>query len=599
MGTSESRFRAFVERLSEAVDHADRDEPLRACCMGLMLPGDCKSVEPMAARIEPGRVGAMHQAMHHFVVNASWSEAAVAVEPGEGALGRRRATLVCLDIEPWRCPLGRHVRSQEGRRGWGRPRRALSTLLLLALALATLLLALAVSAAYAPTPALAATVTMNISSGFCPPGTGWTTVTCWNNQAGPVPTTGDDVVIEGGQSQTNYDLGAGVQLHSITLNSTDNDDTNITGGPIALQSGGFITDNFGNGSFNQTFPGVTLSGSATFTLAAGKGNLVFGGSVTGTGPLTLVNNSSNDRLRLNVASTYTGATTVSGTARVRFDVNGAVPTGSALTVNGSALFQAASTIGSLAGGGNVFMNGSNALTVGGDNTSTTFSGVYQNSGGAAALTKTGGGTLTLSGANTYTGATTVNAGMLAVNGSIASPVTVNSGGTLGGTGTFNAVTVNNGGTLGPGLSTGIMNTGNLTLTSGSTLTIEINGPTVGTQYDQVNVTGTVNLGGATLNVVLGFTPTAGQVFTIINNDSTDAVTGTFAGLPEGATFTVGGTQFQISYVGSNDVTLTAVGTQEIPTLSEWAQLIMVALLLGGGLFALRSFGKTQDRLRSG
>lgn len=77
MEASESRFGRFVERLSVAVGHADRNEPLRAYCMGLMLPGDRKSVEPMAARLEPGRVGAMHQAMHHFVANAPWSEEAV------------------------------------------------------------------------------------------------------------------------------------------------------------------------------------------------------------------------------------------------------------------------------------------------------------------------------------------------------------------------------------------------------------------------------------------------------------------------------------------------------------------------------------------
>ena len=59
-----------------------------------------------------------------------------------------------------------------------------------------------------------------------------------------------------------------------------------------------------------------------------------------------------------------------------------------------------------------------------------------------------------------------------------------------------------------------------------------------TQHDQLNVTGTVTLGGATLTPPAafgGFTPTAGQTFVIINNDSTDAVSGTFNGLPEGAT----------------------------------------------------------------
>jgi len=86
MGASESRFRRFVERLAEAVRHVDREEPLRAYCIGLMLPGDRKSVEPMAARVEPRRVGAMHQAMHHFVANAPWDEEAVLAAVREWAL---------------------------------------------------------------------------------------------------------------------------------------------------------------------------------------------------------------------------------------------------------------------------------------------------------------------------------------------------------------------------------------------------------------------------------------------------------------------------------------------------------------------------------
>jgi autotransporter-associated beta strand protein len=436
---------------------------------------------------------------------------------------------------------------------------------------AVVTLVVALLAAVAPWLVLAATRTMT-GGGGCVEGAGWTTTGCW--QESVVPTTGDDVVMNGAglSAETNYNLGSGVQLHSITLMRANNN-VNITGGPIVLQSGGFITDGFCNGGTN-IFPGVTLNGPATFTrdgctFGMNPSTLSINGAVTGTGPLTLVNNLGNDNLRLTVASAYTGATTVNGTARVRFDVNGAVPTGSALTVNGSALFMTSSTIGSLAGGGTVFMDGNNTLTAGGDDTSTTFSGVYQNSGGSAALTKTGTGTLTLSGANTYTGATTVNVGTLAVNGSLVSPVTVQSGGTLGGTGTItNTVTVQSGGTLSPGTSPGIIDTGDLTLDSGSTLTIEMNGPTVGTQYDQVNVTGTVDLGGATLNVVLGFIPSGGQVFTIINNDGVDPVMGTFAGLPEGATVTKGGSRFRISYVGGtgNDVTLTLVQSPTFFTL---------------------------------
>src|SRR5271155_1199769 len=54
--------------------------------MGLMLPGDRKSVEPMAARIEPRRVGALHQAMHHLVANAPWSDDALLAAVRDWAL---------------------------------------------------------------------------------------------------------------------------------------------------------------------------------------------------------------------------------------------------------------------------------------------------------------------------------------------------------------------------------------------------------------------------------------------------------------------------------------------------------------------------------
>ena len=60
-GDSESRFESYVKDLCRAVRHADRAAPLRQYCLGLMLPGDRKSVEPMAARIEPGRMQAAHQ----------------------------------------------------------------------------------------------------------------------------------------------------------------------------------------------------------------------------------------------------------------------------------------------------------------------------------------------------------------------------------------------------------------------------------------------------------------------------------------------------------------------------------------------------------
>jgi SRSO17 transposase len=68
------RFEAYLERLNVAVGHADRREPLRAYLTGLLLPGERKSVEPMAAKLDPLRVRARHQSLHHFVATAPWSE---------------------------------------------------------------------------------------------------------------------------------------------------------------------------------------------------------------------------------------------------------------------------------------------------------------------------------------------------------------------------------------------------------------------------------------------------------------------------------------------------------------------------------------------
>jgi SRSO17 transposase len=74
---SESRLSAYVEALSRSLGHADRVAPFRSYCTGLLLPGTRKSVEPIAARVEPGRVQVAHQSLHHFVAKADWSDAAL------------------------------------------------------------------------------------------------------------------------------------------------------------------------------------------------------------------------------------------------------------------------------------------------------------------------------------------------------------------------------------------------------------------------------------------------------------------------------------------------------------------------------------------
>jgi len=74
---SEARFEAYVEDLIQVIGHADRAEPMRDYCTGLLLPVDRKSVEPMAAATAPGRVSAKHQSLLHFVGKAPWSDEAV------------------------------------------------------------------------------------------------------------------------------------------------------------------------------------------------------------------------------------------------------------------------------------------------------------------------------------------------------------------------------------------------------------------------------------------------------------------------------------------------------------------------------------------
>jgi SRSO17 transposase len=74
---SEAAFDGYVEALVEVIGHADRAEPLKDYCLGLLLPVERKSVEPLAAVTAPSRVAAKHQSLLHFVGQAPWSDAAL------------------------------------------------------------------------------------------------------------------------------------------------------------------------------------------------------------------------------------------------------------------------------------------------------------------------------------------------------------------------------------------------------------------------------------------------------------------------------------------------------------------------------------------
>ena len=98
--------------------------------------------------------------------------------------------------------------------------------------------------------------------------------------------------------------------------------------------------------------------------------------------------------------------------------------------------------------------------------------------------------------------------------------------------------------------------------------VELNGTTPGSGYDQLTVHGTVNLAGVSLAGLLNFPSTVTDQFVIINNDGSNAVIGTFNGLPQNGTLYIGGQLFQISYNGGNgnDVVLSHLVTPPLPRL---------------------------------
>src|SRR3954452_25410129 len=77
------RFASYVEELASAVGQADRARTLRDYCTGLILPGERKSVEPMAVRTDRARVSAQHQSLLHVVGDGAWSDEKVLTKISE------------------------------------------------------------------------------------------------------------------------------------------------------------------------------------------------------------------------------------------------------------------------------------------------------------------------------------------------------------------------------------------------------------------------------------------------------------------------------------------------------------------------------------
>jgi autotransporter-associated beta strand protein len=326
--------------------------------------------------------------------------------------------------------------------------------------------------------------------------------------------------------------------------------TTISGVPITLLSG-FLPHDF------IVDPGLSM------TLDAGS-------PISGVG--LVIEKDKTGTLILNAASTYTGSTVIdAGALQAGNDAAfGAPDSNASLGVANLATVHANGfdvDVGSLVGAGKLDNGAATAasFTVHEGAASSFFGTIVDGGAGALSLVKDGSATLTLTGANTYSGTTTIDAGTLLVDntsglGTGTGTVTVAAGATLGGKGSVGNVIAQ--GDIRPGDGPpGTLITGALSLGSG-TLFLDL---ASATSFDSVvdSADGTsVQLDGTTLNLNIGTIETR-DAFKIVSVPGTlaSALVGTFTNLPtSGSTMTVGGRQFQINYAGGdgNDIVLTDV-----------------------------------------
>jgi autotransporter-associated beta strand protein len=246
-----------------------------------------------------------------------------------------------------------------------------------------------------------------------------------------------------------------------------------------------------------------------------------------------------------------------------------------VTVSASGLldlntFNTSDQINSLSGSGAVDLGPNSVLTVAGA-VNGTFSGSIKGGGG---LTKSGPNTQELSGDVDYFGPTTVTEGTLTVKGSIG------------------AATTSFGSTLSPGAGPGLLNVrGNFDLQTGGTLKMELGGPIPGTGYDRVVVSGGVTLAGALQGSLINGFQGSGDLFFLLINDGTDAITGTFTGLSEGSLVNLSGKNFFITYAANfeNPAGPSLTGGNDVALVIP-EPVTGVTLLVGfGGMLGLPRF----------
>ncbi|MEC5126218.1 Calx-beta domain-containing protein, partial [Verrucomicrobiales bacterium BCK34] len=346
--------------------------------------------------------------------------------------------------------------------------------------------------------------------------------------------------------------------------------TSITAtGTITLGGAAVLTSSVELDGANVILTDTLNMGANNLTVSTTGATGAANGEISGTGTLTKQGVGS---FALNAVNTFDGDVTIEAgeldlgidnaiDSSVGIDIDG----GGTLDLNGNPV-----AIAELTGAGAVTI-GAATLTVGSGDVSSTFDGSISGPGGAN-LIKTGTGTLTLNGATTYQGTTSVDEGILVVNNTHTGGATysVAANATLGGDGAISAAVVSTGGIISPDLGAiEDLGTGGLTLDSASTFTVQLNGTSAGVLHDQLDVTGAVDLGDAILDMILGYKPDVNDELVII--DSNTAIGTIFDGYPEGTVFELNSSfdaldyTFQITYSGGvdgKDVVLTCLGVPE-------------------------------------
>ena len=251
-------------------------------------------------------------------------------------------------------------------------------------------------------------------------------------------------------------------------------DLEVAGGLLNLSAGTKT-----NAAFTLS-GGTITNGTLQATSYALQGGTIISNATLGTGTATVTTGTTTLNGLLNAATLNVNSGTLTAGSSGRFTGTPTVTVSNGATLN----LAGNETFGSLAGAGSV-SNSAGRITAGGNNSSTTFSGVLSGAGG---LTKTGIGRLSLSGSSSYNGATAVSAGELNLSGgSIAnSAVTVASGASLSGYGSVG--TIGGAGAINPGNSPGILTTPQVNPSAGTTFNFEMTGtsPTYSNAASSVN-----------------------------------------------------------------------------------------------------------------